>query len=129
GTAVGAISTRSSPSSCALRSAAAVGITSVVPSGNTARTSRTRIDSFTFSLRFCLRGGKFLPGYICYTFVGRLGRHKDRGWEPRRTLSSRIGMIRSEEKLKVSSVPVYTNPDRHRKGGESLSFAPPPNTQ
>jgi len=64
GTAVGAISTRSRPKSCALRRAAAVGITSAVPSGNTARTSRARIDSFTFSLRFCLRGGKFLPGYM-----------------------------------------------------------------
>src|SRR6516225_3676148 len=40
-------------------------MTSVVPSGKTARTSRARIDSFTFSLRFCLRGGKFLGGNIC----------------------------------------------------------------
>src|ERR1039458_3915591 len=64
GTAVGAINTRSSPSSWAFRRAAAVGMTSEVPSGNTARTSRARMDSFTFSLRFCLRGGKFLPGYM-----------------------------------------------------------------
>jgi hypothetical protein len=29
------------------------------------------MDSFTFSLRFCLRGGKFLGGYIIYAlFVG-----------------------------------------------------------
>ena len=48
------------------RMAAAVGMTSAVPSGKTARTSRTRIDSFTFSLRFCRRGGKFLPGYMRY---------------------------------------------------------------
>src|ERR1019366_1694082 len=108
GTAVGATRTKSRPSSCALRKAAEVGMTSVVPSGKTARTSRARMDSFTFSLRFCLRGGKFLPGYIGYTFVGRLERHKDRGWEPRRTLWLRIGMRRSEYKLKVSSVPVYT---------------------
>src|SRR5713226_7466340 len=64
GTAVGETRTRSSPISWALRRACAVGITSAVPSGNTARTSRTRIDSFTFSLRFCRRGGKFLPGYM-----------------------------------------------------------------
>ena len=62
---VGAINTRSRPISWALRKAAAVGMTSVVPSGKTARTSRARIDSFTFSLRFCLRGGKFLGGNIC----------------------------------------------------------------
>src|ERR1039457_7469191 len=37
-----------------------------------------------------------------------LERRKNRGWEPRRTLSSRIGMMVSEEMLKVSSVPVYT---------------------
>src|ERR1035438_5484942 len=64
GVAVGAINTRSSPSSWAFRRAWAVGMISEVPSGNTARTSRARMDSFTFSLRFCLRGGKFLPGYM-----------------------------------------------------------------
>src|SRR5437867_4805676 len=42
---------------------------SVVPSGNTARTSRARIDSFTFSLRFGRRGGKFLGGYIFWLLV------------------------------------------------------------
>jgi hypothetical protein len=31
------------------------------------------MDSFTFSLRFCLRGGKFLPGYIGgFAFSGKL---------------------------------------------------------
>src|SRR5204863_7013003 len=69
GTAVGETRTRSRPISCALRRAAAVGMTSAVPSGKTARTSRARMDSFTFSLRFCRRGGKFLGGYILdYTF-------------------------------------------------------------
>src|SRR5260370_10016921 len=66
GTAVGAIRTRSRPISWAFRKAAAVGITSVSPLGKTARTSRARIVSFTFSLRFCLRGGNFLPGVISY---------------------------------------------------------------
>src|ERR1017187_4461129 len=70
GTAVGAINTRSSPSSWAFRRAAAVGMISEVPSGNTARTSRARMDSFTFSLRFCLRGGKFLPGYMLCGWLG-----------------------------------------------------------
>src|SRR5450755_916476 len=64
GTAVGDTTTRSRPISCALRRAAAVGITSAVPSGNTARTSRNRMDSFTFSRRLGLRGGKFRPGYM-----------------------------------------------------------------
>src|SRR5262245_64501157 len=64
GTAVGAIRTRSRPISCAFRSAAAVGMISVSPFGKTARTSRTRMVSFTFSLRACLRGGNFLPGVM-----------------------------------------------------------------
>src|SRR3984885_15273858 len=66
GTAVGDTTTRSRPSSCALRRAAAVGIISAVPSGNTARTSRARIDSFTFSRRLDLRGGKLRPGIMRY---------------------------------------------------------------
>src|SRR5580658_10253620 len=64
GTAVGETTTRSRPSSCALRRAAAVGIISAVPSGNTARTSLARIDSFTFSRRLDLRGGKLRPGIM-----------------------------------------------------------------
>ena len=47
-----------------MRRAAAVGIISVSPLGNTARTSRARMVSFTFSLRVCLRGGNFLPGVM-----------------------------------------------------------------
>ena len=42
--------------------AAGVGMTSTEPSGKTARTSRTRIASFTFSLILGRRGGKFLGG-------------------------------------------------------------------
>src|SRR5580692_7993215 len=64
GTAVGDTTTRSSPSSCALRRAAEVGIISAVPSGNTARTSLARIDSLTFSRRLDLRGGKLRPGIM-----------------------------------------------------------------
>src|ERR1700733_5824661 len=70
GTAVGDTTTRSRPSSCALRRAAAVGIISAVPSGNTALTSLARIDSLTFSRRLDLRGGKLRPGimrYVDYT--------------------------------------------------------------
>ena len=44
--------------------AAAVGMISVSPFGKTARTSRARMVSFTFSLRACLRGGNFLPGVM-----------------------------------------------------------------
>src|SRR5690349_20234664 len=54
---------------------------SAVPSGNTARTSRTRMDSFTFSLRFCLRGGKFLGGYIRYLFNWKW-KHTEGDWAP-----------------------------------------------
>src|ERR1017187_4249233 len=70
GTAVGAINTRSSPSSWAFRRAAAVGMISEGPSGNTASPSRAPRDSFSFSLRFCLRGGKFLPGYMLCGWLG-----------------------------------------------------------
>src|SRR5579863_3191103 len=66
GTAVGDTTTRSRPSSCARRRAAAVGIISAVPSGNTARTSLARIDSLTFSRRLDLRGGKLRPGIMRY---------------------------------------------------------------
>ena len=41
-----------------------VGITSTLPSGNTARTSRARIASLTFSRMRGRRGGKFLDGII-----------------------------------------------------------------
>src|ERR1039457_2311518 len=68
-----------------------------------------------------LRGGNFLPGYIGYTFVGRLGRHKE-AWEPRGTLSSRIGMIGCEEKRKVSSVPVYTKTKCGCYPGAGMTF-------
>src|SRR5579871_5435575 len=64
GSAVGAIRIRSRPMSCALRTAASVGMISTDPSGKTARTSRTRIASFTFSRIFGRRGGKFLGGII-----------------------------------------------------------------
>src|SRR5579871_5377578 len=64
GSAVGAIRIRSSPISCAFRTAAGVGMISTDPSGKTARTSRTRIASFTFSRTLGLRGGKFLGGII-----------------------------------------------------------------
>src|SRR5215210_4743054 len=64
GSAVGAIRIRSRPSSWARRMAACVGMTSTDPSGNTARTSRARIASFTFSLIRGRRGGKFLGGSI-----------------------------------------------------------------
>src|SRR6266566_2160695 len=80
-------------------------MTSAVPSGKTARTSRTRMDSFTFSLRFCLRGGKFLPGYIWgYTFDGKL--RKPRGWRPTppETLSSRIEMVRIGDKRNLRQI-------------------------
>src|SRR3954469_17014412 len=64
GSAVGAIRIRSRPNSCALRTATDVGITSTEPSGNTARTSRARIASFTFSRILGRRGGKPLGGYM-----------------------------------------------------------------
>ena len=57
---------RSSPISCALRTAADVGMTSTLPSGKTARTSRARIASFTFSRIRGRRGWKFLGGSIYY---------------------------------------------------------------
>src|SRR5229473_103433 len=64
GSAVGAIRIRSRPISWALRMAAGVGIISATPSGNTARTSRARIASLTFSRILGRRGGKFLGGII-----------------------------------------------------------------
>src|SRR5947209_3937246 len=94
--------------SWALRKAAAVGITSVVPSGKTARTSRARIDSFTFSLRFCRRGGKFLPGYIGYAwFSVDLRRHAEVGGMPDGILGLRIGMVRKRDKRKFRHLSVH----------------------
>src|SRR6266853_4234009 len=63
GSAVGAIRMRSRPSSCALRIAAEVCMISTEPSGKTARTSRARIASLTFSRILGRRGGKPL-GFI-----------------------------------------------------------------
>src|ERR1700733_7297299 len=68
GTAGGDTNTKSRPNSWALRRAIAVGMTSAVPSGKTARTSLTRMDSLTFSRRLGLRGGKFLGGSIKDSF-------------------------------------------------------------
>src|SRR5512145_2573119 len=64
GSAVGAIRMRSRPMSCAFRTAACVGITSTDPSGKTARTSRARMASLTFS-RILGRGARGnLDGYM-----------------------------------------------------------------
>src|SRR6478735_5760909 len=57
GSAVGDTTMRSRPKSLALRMAAGVGRISTLPSGNTARTSRARIASLTFSLIRGRRGG------------------------------------------------------------------------
>src|SRR6266478_8966394 len=54
---------KSKPRSWALRTAACVGMTSTEPSGKTARTSRARIASLTFSRILGRRGGKPL-GFI-----------------------------------------------------------------
>jgi hypothetical protein len=64
GSAVGLTRMRSRPNSCALRTAAGVGITSTEPSGNTALTSRARIASLTFSRILGRRGAKPLGGYM-----------------------------------------------------------------
>src|SRR5437764_12402983 len=58
GSAVGAMRIKSKPRSWALRTAACVGMTSTEPSGKTARTSRARIASLTFSRILGRRGGK-----------------------------------------------------------------------
>ena len=66
--------TRSSPISWALRSAAVVGMISAVPSGNTARTSRARMDCLRFlygsvceEVNFCLEPCKLI-GRFCWIF-------------------------------------------------------------
>src|SRR3954466_10176530 len=64
GSAVGLTRMRSRPNSCALRTAAGVGMISTEPSGNTALTSRARIASLTFSRTRGRRGAKFLGGSI-----------------------------------------------------------------
>src|ERR1700761_6295093 len=80
GSAVGAISMRSRPMSCARRTAAGVGMISTDPSGKTARTSFTRIASLTFSRILGRRGGRPLGGYMPDLTVGadpRLGIGKE----------------------------------------------------
>src|SRR5579863_641348 len=50
------------------------------------------MDSFTFSLRFCLRGGKFLPGYIFdYAFKAGLRKSAASGWD-------NCGLVRIKDK-------------------------------
>ena len=63
GSAVGAIRMRSRPNSWARRTAASVGMTSTEPSGKTARTSRARMASLTFS-RILGRRGANPRGFI-----------------------------------------------------------------
>src|SRR5207253_6909681 len=90
---------RSRPSSCALRNAVCVGMISVVPSGNTARTSRARIDSLTFSLRFCRRGGR-LRGYIVNHALARGGVEN----APKRGLCGIAGWFKAKQAYRLRLV-------------------------
>src|SRR5689334_420298 len=83
-------------------------MTSAVPSGNTARTSRARMNSFTFSLRFCLRGGKFLPGYIGYARNSVLKMEKQAGGVPTANCGPASGLVRIRDKQRFRQIQCTT---------------------
>src|SRR6478672_1595268 len=90
GSAVGLTTIKSSPSSCALRTAAGVGMTSTVPSGKTARTSRARIASFTFSRILGRRGEKPLGGYMPVLTESAGARIADYGMDQKQFLMTSV---------------------------------------
>src|SRR5690348_17855188 len=95
GSAVGLTTIKSSPISCALRTAAGVGMTSTVPSGNTARTSRARMASFTFSRILGRRGGYPLGGYMPVLTGGAEARKAGCGMDQKQYLITSVQDFRT----------------------------------